>query len=80
MSRTGRGITELYYIPVRLSDLLFFPFLGLIRMLQAEKVDMLIGSVTIGLSSYGGFCGCSRTVVDHQVPLLSLCLAVAHRR
>ena len=50
--------------------LLFYPFLGLIPMLQAEKVDMLIGSVAIGLCSSGGFCAGSRSVVDHQVPIL----------
>ncbi|KAG5641098.1 hypothetical protein DXG03_006035 [Asterophora parasitica] len=32
----------------------------------AEKVDMLVGSVAIGLSSSGGFCAGSQTVVDHQ--------------
>ncbi|GLB39604.1 putative aminotransferase class I and II [Lyophyllum shimeji] len=32
----------------------------------AEKVDMLVGSVAIGLCSSGGFCAGSQTVVDHQ--------------
>lgn len=37
---------------------------------KAEKVDMLVGSVAIGLSSSGGFCAGSRTVIDHQVCFL----------
>ena len=41
-------------------------------MLQAEKVDMLIGSVAIGLCLSSGFCAGSRTVVDHHVPILFL--------
>ncbi|KAG6902291.1 hypothetical protein C0995_001901 [Termitomyces sp. Mi166 len=32
----------------------------------AEKVDMLVGSVAIGLCSAGGFCAGSQAVVDHQ--------------
>lgn len=49
-------------------------------MSQAEKVDMLIGSVAIGLCSSGGFCAGSQTVVDHQVLiLLSLHPAASHR-
>ncbi|KAF8893082.1 serine palmitoyltransferase [Infundibulicybe gibba] len=32
----------------------------------ADKVDMLVGSVAIGLCSAGGFCAGSRTVIDHQ--------------
>ncbi|KAG6855084.1 hypothetical protein C0991_006013 [Blastosporella zonata] len=32
----------------------------------AEKVDMLVGSVAIGLCAGGGFCAGSQTVVDHQ--------------
>jgi hypothetical protein len=36
-------------------------------LLQAEKVDMLIGSVAFGLCSAGGFCAGSQIVVDHQV-------------
>ncbi|KAF8067622.1 serine palmitoyltransferase [Lyophyllum atratum] len=32
----------------------------------AEKVDMLVGSVAIGLCSSGGFCAGSQTVIDHQ--------------
>ncbi|KAG6837531.1 hypothetical protein H0H93_007712 [Arthromyces matolae] len=32
----------------------------------ADKVDMIIGSVAIGLCSSGGFCAGSQTVVDHQ--------------
>ncbi|EDR09408.1 serine palmitoyltransferase [Laccaria bicolor S238N-H82] len=32
----------------------------------ATKVDMLLGSVAIGLCSSGGFCAGSQNVVDHQ--------------
>jgi len=32
----------------------------------ASKVDMLLGSVAIGLCSSGGFCAGSQFVVDHQ--------------
>ncbi|TFK32397.1 serine palmitoyltransferase [Crucibulum laeve] len=32
----------------------------------ASKVDMLLGSVAIGLCSAGGFCAGSQIVVDHQ--------------
>ncbi|KAK7449824.1 serine palmitoyltransferase component [Stygiomarasmius scandens] len=32
----------------------------------AEKVDMLIGSVAIGLCAGGGFCAGSKIVVEHQ--------------
>ncbi|KAG6900904.1 hypothetical protein C0993_004341 [Termitomyces sp. T159_Od127] len=32
----------------------------------AEKVDILVGSVAIGLCSAGGFCAGSQAVVDHQ--------------
>ncbi|KAH6901998.1 serine palmitoyltransferase [Coprinopsis sp. MPI-PUGE-AT-0042] len=32
----------------------------------ASKVDMLLGSCAIGLSSAGGFCAGSQIVVDHQ--------------
>ena len=37
-----------------------------IELAQATQIDMLIGSVTNGLNSSGGFCAGSRTVVDHQ--------------
>jgi len=32
----------------------------------ASKVDMLLGSISIGLCSSGGFCAGSRNVIDHQ--------------
>ncbi|KAJ8072793.1 serine palmitoyltransferase component [Marasmius tenuissimus] len=32
----------------------------------ASKIDMLVGSVAIGLCAGGGFCAGSHTVVDHQ--------------
>ncbi|KAH0587433.1 hypothetical protein H2248_006222 [Termitomyces sp. 'cryptogamus'] len=32
----------------------------------ADKVDILIGSVAIGLCSAGGFCAGSQAVIDHQ--------------
>ncbi|KAJ7229180.1 serine palmitoyltransferase [Mycena pura] len=32
----------------------------------AAKVDMLVGSMAIGLCAAGGFCAGSQTVVDHQ--------------
>ena len=59
---------------------LLFIETGLICMLQEKSVDMLIGSVTIGRCSSVGFCAGSRTVVDHQVLLLSLYLTVSHRK
>ncbi|KAH9016370.1 serine palmitoyltransferase [Lactarius deliciosus] len=48
VGRTGRGLTELYNVPVCTS------FVSLSR------------SVVNGLNSSGGFCACSRIVVDHQ--------------
>ncbi|KAF8816700.1 serine palmitoyltransferase [Phlegmacium glaucopus] len=32
----------------------------------ASKVDMLLGSIAIGLCSSGGFCAGSRNIIDHQ--------------
>lgn len=53
---------------------------------QAEKVDMLVGSVAVGLCSAGGFCAGSRNVVEHQVcmhyifPNLCSPFSLAHQR
>lgn len=64
VGRTGRGLTELYNVPVCIpassftcADQIF---------LQAADVDMIVGSVANSLSSCGGFCAGSRVVVDHQ--------------
>jgi len=65
VGRTGRGLTELYNVPVRASASSIL--LSLIYTHpQASKVDMLLGSCATGLASAGGFCAGSRTVVDHQ--------------
>jgi len=48
-----------YFLPAS------FPFV-LQFIIQASKVDMLLGSCATGLASAGGFCAGSKTVVDHQ--------------
>ena len=68
VGRTGRGLTELYNVPVRV---LFDPSTALVPLfklsiVQATQIDMLLGSVANGLNSAGGFCAGSRIVVDHQ--------------
>lgn len=68
VGRTGRGLTELYNVPVR-----NFPFLRAsvdideAVLSQASKIDMLVGSLATGLCAGGGFCAGSQVVVDHQV-------------
>lgn len=66
VGRTGRGLTELYNVPVSPQKYQHQNFLNFLKK-QASKVDMLLGSIAIGLCSSGGFCAGSRNVIDHQV-------------
>ena len=69
VGRTGRGLTELYNVPVSPHNTAIFLHSDPDnkKKIQASKVDMLLGSIANGLCSSGGFCAGSRNVIDHQV-------------
>ncbi|KAH9016374.1 hypothetical protein EDB83DRAFT_2527670 [Lactarius deliciosus] len=61
--RTGRGLTEVYNVPVCTS---FYSLSRVFAQLSVTQIDMIVGWVANGLNSSGGFCTGSRIVVDHQ--------------
>ena len=66
VGRTGRGLTELFNVPVSPIQSFMNPFAET-SLRQASQVDMIVGSLATGLSAGGGFCAGSRNVVNHQV-------------
>lgn len=67
VGRSGRGVTEVFDIPVSLLSSIPVGPTSDTRIMQAAEVDILTGSMANGLGSAGGFCAGSTEVVAHQV-------------
>jgi serine palmitoyltransferase len=66
LGKMGKGLSELYNVPVRTLE---FGVRGvsLITLIeQASEIDIIMGSMAVGLCSGGGFCAGSSVAVSHQ--------------
>lgn len=66
VGKTGRGVTEVFDIPVRFLVRMLSKACYLHMTSQTASIDILTGSMAIGLCGAGGFCVGSPEAIAHQ--------------